>query len=151
MSFVTAARQRLGAIALDQGMFCHVRKSDSAEVLDICGQPRDVRGLHPFTCTSGPARFPRNLRAPHARDAYQFRDPIDGCQSAAMCRSAFGKIYVYNLLPTAVAELPTVKAFEKMLQQGLKKACRTEVPAWNFFLSDGPRRLSAVSFQQMFS
>ena len=109
--------------------------------------PTSLRNLLPL----GPARFPRNLRAPSARHANQLQDPIDGGQSAAVSRSAFGKVDVYNLLPKVVAEQPRVKLFQNRLQAGLKKACRAGVPAWHRFLSEGPRRLSADSFQLMLS
>ena len=109
--------------------------------------PPSLLDVFPLGCS----RSPRSLRGNGARHANQLLDPIDGCQSAAMERSAFGKIYVYNLLPKAVAEQSSTKTFQRMLQQGLKSACRAGVLNWPRFLSDGVRNLSAEAFQQVLS
>ena len=77
--------------------------------------------------------------------------PRDGCLSAAMGRSAFGKVFVDNLLPIVFAEQQNTKGFQRKLQHGLKQACRAKVGHWPNFLSDGVKHLSANRFQEMFS
>ena len=109
--------------------------------------PASLLNLFPLGCS----HYIRDLRAPGARHSKQLHDPIDGCQSAAMGRSAFGKVYVYNLLPKMVAEQPGTKGFQRKLQHGLKQACRAKVDNWQTFLSDGVKTLSVNVFQQMFS
>ena len=83
------------------------------------------------------------------RRAAQLQDPIDGCQSAAMARSAFGKIYTYNLLPDNVAEQKSIKGFQRLLQRGLQNACRRGVPNWNNLFSKGAHSMSVDAFRYM--
>ena len=71
--------------------------------------------------------------------------------SAAFSRSAFGKVYVYNLLPCIVAEQRTIKGFQRLLQRGLVNACRAGLPLWPKFLSEGAKQVSVESFQRMFT
>ena len=99
---------------------------------------------------SGDASFPRNLRGLGSRHTKQLRDPIDGCQSRAMTRSAFGRIYVYNQLPQDLVDATDVKPFQKRLQRGLIKACRAGVPTWRRFLYDGYTVLSVSCFRAYF-
>ena len=94
----------------------------------------------------GHCRFPRNLRTSIWRRAAQLQDPIDGCQSAAMGRSAFGKIYTYNLLPDVVAEQTTIKGFQRFLQRGVINACRAGIEDWSRLLTTGVRNMPARSF-----
>ena len=57
---------------------------------------------------------------PHHGDRHekQLVDPIDGTHSHAMERSVFGLIYFYNVLPKHVISAPSIKLFQRMLQQG---------------------------------
>ena len=47
-----------------------------------------------------------------------------------MRSSLFGRVALYNELPTAVRELSSVKAFQKTLQDKAKSACKEGAPGW---------------------
>ena len=109
--------------------------------------PSSLQELFPL----GGSHFPRSLLAPSVGHDHQLHDAIDGCQSAAVGRSAFGMIHVYNLLPKDVVEGASIKTFQRKLQLGLKRACRAGLPDWPDLFKVGLRNLSVSGFQQMFS
>ena len=118
--------------------------SDTQVALGLA--PQALSDLFPL----GHGRFLRSLRTSQRRRAVQLHDPIDGSNSPAMSRSAFGEVYTYTSLPDAVAELPTIKQFQRQLQRGIAKACRSGTDAWRSVLSTGVRTMSSQAFHALF-
>ena len=117
---------------------------------------RVVLGFAPeqFSDYIRPARAmlnrPREWRSPGSRHNKQLHDAIDGTNSAMMSRSLFGLVNSYNLLPQAVVDAKTTRAFQRCLQRGVKRAATNGVTDWERLLSTGARRLPVGAFQDLF-
>ena len=87
--------------------------------------------IHRTTLNLGPPQFKewfvlnyavqaRVTRLQARRHSRQLIDPCDGSHTCFLQRSAFGLIKVYNLLPQAVVNCSSVKAFQHALQELVK-------------------------------
>ena len=57
-------------------------------------------------------------------------DPRDGTQTALLCRSVFGSIGKYNLLPHAIVMEGSVSGFQSALQVLLKARAAAGEDSW---------------------
>jgi len=96
------------------------------------------------------ARFPRNLRHPEAQHNQQLHDPLDGSVGPMMERSALSLIHTFNMLPAFVVEAVGVSAFQRHLQNGVKRAHQLGYAEWASLLQTGVRKMSLNSFHQLF-
>ena len=97
------------------------------------------------------AAFPRALRNPSRPHNHQLFDRMDGSESNALRRSALSLVYPYNLLPPEVIAKDKVNTFQRALQIAVKRACKEELPEWEFILSSGAHQLPVSRFQSLFS
>ncbi len=61
-----------------------------------------------------------------------------------------GLIYVYNSLPQLVVDQGSVSAFQRALQNGVRRACEQSVEKWPELLRKGPFGMSLSEFQLLF-
>ena len=94
--------------------------------------------------------FPRSLRAPGLRHSRQLHDPSHGSTSNPVRRSALSLIYTYNLLPQAVVDRPSLPSFQRLLQNGLKRACEGQLESWEQRLRNGAQTMQGNAFQNLF-
>ena len=104
-----------------------------------------------FVFLERPRNEPRGWRARDRRHSKQLHDPIDGTQSRAVQRSLLGMIYVYNMLPESTVASMSVSAFQRKLQNCIKRLAESKLPSWSSFLDDGVRKTSCSSFQDCFT
>ena len=163
--FILSALDRVqDRMILELGMD-NVTALDTANLAPLCSR-RDIAllgllhrinlGLAPNcfnnlfypSCTD---HFPRDLRCPLSRHSRQINDPIDASSSALHRRSIFGLIYTYNLLPQKVVDKSSVKKFQSLLQDALKRAASQDFSDWSLLYSTGIRRMSVETFQNLFN
>ena len=101
---------------------------------------RTVRGIGPphfqrfFRLRVAPLAEPVTRQA-RRRHGFQLEDPRDGTHTEMLVRSALGLIGVYNLLPQACVDEPSVKGFQSALQCLLKERARLEQENWSQLFS----------------
>ena len=83
----------------------------------------------------------RTQRTKHDRELHDWRD---GSHTALLQRSALGLPRVYNHLPAEVVHRNSVRAFQKVLQDLVKKAAKNKEDDWQRLLK--PRRQRTVHF-----
>ena len=76
-----------------------------------------------------------NTRLARRRHDKQLYDPLTGSHSTFLARSAFGLVKVYNNLPQQVVDAPSVKLFQRALQDKLKELAASDAPNWERFYS----------------
>ena len=76
-----------------------------------------------------------NTRLARRRHDKQLHDPLTGSHSTFLARSAFGLVKVYNSLPQQVVDAPSVKLFQRALQDKLKELAAGDAPNWECFYS----------------
>ena len=88
------------------------------------------------------ARFPRNLRHPEAQHNQQLHDPFDGSVGPMMAISAMSLMYTFNVLLAFVVEAVGVSAFQRHLQNGVKRAHQFGYVEWASLLQTGVTHFS---------
>ena len=73
------------------------------------------------------ARARRSARAWHNK---QLADPRDSHHLDILARSGLGLIRVYNLLPQAAVDLPSVSSFQRFLQDMMLQRANEGVAHW---------------------
>lgn len=86
--------------------------------------------------------FPRDLRARNwttraNKEGHNMRlcDTCDGGQSDLINRSIFSAVRVFNRLPAFTVDVSSVRAFQRLLTERARHACRSEMPKWESMYS----------------
>ena len=112
-------------------------------VLGIC--PSQLGDLFPFAAAPDRGRIPTRLWIiRHGKQFCERRFHTD-----AFGRSLFGMTRVYNLLPQIIVDSPTVKAFQRSLQNGLRRAANAETNEWQSLFSPDDSPLRPSEFQRI--
>ena len=93
--------------------------------------------------------FARGWAQSGERHSKQLVDPVDGTHSRMMERSVLGLIDTYNRLPQCVVDRPSVCAFQRNLQTGLKSLASTK-DTWEHLFRHQCRLMSRNRFQRLF-
>ena len=87
--------------------------------------------------------FPRDSRVRawttrmnERRHDWQLVDVCDGNQSDLINRSIFGAVRVFNRLPAFLLEVDSVHAFQRLLTEKARHACRNDMPEWDRMYSN---------------
>ena len=109
--------------------------------------PADIAALFPWKPAAASVRTTRGTIRRHP---YQFVEPIArGGHTDVFSRSCFGLTVVWNMLPTDVADLPSAKRFQGVLQRTLARRAADHTDFQNFFAD--AKRMTVQVFQSHFS
>ena len=88
----------------------------------------------------------RLTRANVSRHNKQILDRCDGGQSQVLHRSIFGLVPIYNSLPQACIDLPSVSRFQSFLTRRVKLACESNQTDWSSMFSARGRIVARRGF-----
>ena len=108
--------------------------------------PTQLQTLFPFAPLRDPLRVPTRLSV--QRHERQFIEPL--YHTDVLGRSIFGLTKVYNLLPSRVVQMRTVKAFQSALQKGLRRTSASRFANWQLIYSPPIPSVHALQFQALF-
>ena len=99
-----------------------------------------------FPCANVPVRSARtrleSLR--HSKQFLERRASTDVFQ-----RSLFGLVRVYNMLPQSVVDVPSVRIFQGLLQDGLRRAAQAHISKWPDLFSPNAPPVDAHELQRL--
>ena len=99
--------------------------------------------IHRTVLGQGPKHFkdmffeevcPNRRCSRRARHKHQLHEHVNGSQLDVLSRSALGLVSVYNLLPNVIVEAPSVKQFQRSLQD-FAKDCMQRGLLWKTLFS----------------
>ena len=141
--------------------------NDQAALLEYCLAPLAARRcmamlgvLHRIVLGIAPPQlsclFPRAETAPMGRmptRLWEIRHDLQLCEryfhADVFARSLYGMVRIYNLLPQSVVNAVSVKNFQRLLQNGLKRAAAAELDDWQALFSPTVLPLEPAAFQQI--
>ena len=89
--------------------------------------------IHRTALGKGPPQFQKYFKK--YNNDLTLHDPRVGSRSPLIKRSALGLVAVYNLLPHSIRAAKSVPAFQKSLQEIVKKYATSGYPQWSDVLS----------------
>ena len=113
--------------------------------------PRQLQDLFGNLGSVEEPAWKHRLRGWRALHTKQLRTPATHWSTDVFKRSVFGLVHVYNYLPQGLVDKPTVKAFQKGLQDALSKLAAARVDDWQSLFSTGWRRYRRQDFDKLFS
>jgi len=106
--------------------------------------PRCFDELFPLDGPSTARHETRRLSHLHSK---QLRDPVQGRETEVFKRSIFGTIAIYNMLPTSLVDLCSVKRFQFVLAASFREQARVGTLGWEGMFSTSRRTMNIVRFQ----
>ena len=103
-----------------------------------------------FIFPTRPHHFQRGWAFQISRHSKQLHDPLINSTCRMMKRSFFSLIYSYNNLPQFVVDSLTIKSFQRVLQNALKKSAEEGVDKWEMLFRRGVCTGSVRKFRAWF-